>query len=185
MRPQDLIDGKSLAFADCRDSPPELCEWRPVFGWEAFYEISNCGQIRSIALGARRRRRRLLRLSTSSTGYLHLCLSARNRRIWKAVHRLVGETFLGTIPPRHEINHRDGNKQNNRVSNLEIVTHEENYHHAVRAGLMHHKLSDPDVRLIRQLRAAGWTSSRVAEKFGISDSHVRNITLRRDRRLVE
>lgn len=49
----------------------------------------------------------------------------------KMIHKLVAEAFLGNKPPKHEINHKDGNKSNNHASNLEYVTHKENIRHAL------------------------------------------------------
>lgn len=51
------------------------------------------------------------------------------------VHVLVAHAFLGPCPPDHEVNHKDGDKANNRWDNLEYLTHAENMQHAVRIGL--------------------------------------------------
>jgi hypothetical protein len=52
---------------------------------------------------------------------------------------LVAENFIGKRPKGYEINHKDGKKSNNRLNNLEWVTPKENYHHAVKLGLMPHR----------------------------------------------
>lgn len=49
---------------------------------------------------------------------------------WRYVHRLVYETFIGSIPDNYEINHKDGNKLNNSVDNLELLTHKDNIIHS-------------------------------------------------------
>lgn len=74
---------------------------------------------------------------SNGIGYLQVNLS--HNGIWKkkSVHRLVAETFLGK-QPNMEVNHKDGNKQNNCVENLEWVTHSENIKHAINNGLLKH-----------------------------------------------
>ena len=65
-------------------------------------------------------------------GYYRVNINGRGRD----VHRLVAEAFLGQPKPGFEVNHKDGNKLNNHVSNLEWVTHLENVQHAYRTGLI-------------------------------------------------
>ena len=69
------------------------------------------------------------------TGYCHLMLRKDGRYIGVRVHRLVAETFLGKPNFLCEVNHKDGNKQNNAVANLEWVSHSENVSHAYKKGL--------------------------------------------------
>lgn len=69
--------------------------------------------------------------SKSKTGYRSITY---NRKTW-LVHRMVWEAFNGLIPKGMQINHIDGNKSNNNLSNLEMVTPSENMRHAVRTGL--------------------------------------------------
>jgi hypothetical protein len=54
------------------------------------------------------------------------------KRIWKRVHRLVAEHFIGEIPPKMVINHKNFDKSDNRVDNLEIVTSSQNRLHYLR-----------------------------------------------------
>lgn len=66
----------------------------------------------------------------NSVGYLRVRLCKNGKRQHKLVHRLVYETFIGPIPENYEINHKDHNKYNNSINNLEVVTHSENLHKA-------------------------------------------------------
>lgn len=70
-------------------------------------------------------------LCMTNSGYLQFGLD--NKNVY--VHRIVYETFVGVIPKGYDINHIDGNKLNNNVSNLEAVTRSENQKHAARIGL--------------------------------------------------
>ena len=76
---------------------------------------------------------RLLKPRTHPSGYLYAGLfkgvGSSKQRLWRRVHRLVVESFIGPIPDGLEVNHKDLNKHNNNVSNLEIVTRRQNIIH--------------------------------------------------------
>lgn len=105
-------------------------EWRPVKGYEGFYEVSNKGNVRSLDRKSGRyvRKGRWLRpfLVPDENGYKHVCLSAYGVREQKAVHRLVAEAFVRNPDNKPQVNHIDENKLNNTADNLEWVTQQEN-----------------------------------------------------------
>lgn len=118
-------------------------EWRPVVGEEGLYEVSSAGDVRSLdraieivgrwGVARRRLAGRLLRSWPDCNGYRAVYLS---RRRAVNVHRLVALAFLGTPPPGcTDVNHRDGDKANNAVDNLEWCTRRENMVHARSLGL--------------------------------------------------
>jgi hypothetical protein len=76
---------------------------------------------------------RVLRPRTHPSGYLYYGLfvgiGPNKQRLWRRGHRIVAEAFIGKIPKGKEINHMDGNKHNNKVDNLEIMTRQENITH--------------------------------------------------------
>lgn len=104
------------------------------------------------------------------------------------MHRLVAECYIGEIPEGYCVNHKDGNKLNNRAENLEIVTYKENSQHALRMGLRvgdsgeknsMAKLSDERAtHLIRDLQA-GMTNDEAGEKYKL---HARYVSLIRHKR---
>jgi len=63
----------------------------------------------------------------SNRGYLRVKLYREPKRVWRRVHRMVAESFLGVAPSNYTVDHRDFNKRNNAVDNLQWVTREENY----------------------------------------------------------
>jgi hypothetical protein len=112
-------------------------EWRPCFGWEAQYAVSNLGRVRRVTSGKATRAGRLLKPSPiASGGYLAVTLpkpgSCEKIAMRVCVHRLVAEAFLGPRPAGMEINHKHQDRTDNRPENLEYVTREENLRHALR-----------------------------------------------------
>lgn len=111
--------------------------WKPMAGLEQRYEISNMGRVKSF-LYRGRHRTEILKPSVNHAGYLKVTLTDGKRRYIKRIHRLVYENFIGKIPQYktnkdgnliYEINHKDEDKTNNCVCNLELVTHTKNVNH--------------------------------------------------------
>lgn len=107
--------------------------WKDIKGYEGFYQVSNLGNVRSIAV--RRslhgkvyiiKRIRPMTPTDNGNGYLMIQLKADNRRKPVGVHRLVAEAFLPKIPGKEVIHHKDHDGHNNSVDNLEWVTQQEN-----------------------------------------------------------
>lgn len=104
------------------------------------YEVSSRGRVRSYHSGGPV----ILSCSMSTNGYVQVQLRGRERRTAR-VHALVAEAFLGERQPGMEVNHKDANKTNNSITNLEWVTKSENMRHAVRIGsLVPHKAFGED-----------------------------------------
>lgn len=103
--------------------------WKDVLGFEGAYQVSNIGNVRNKKSG------RKLNPSKASTGYMmvDLRIGEINKRKNATVHRLVMESFLGYKPL--DVNHIDGNKGNNMITNLEYCTREYNLKHALKTGL--------------------------------------------------
>lgn len=110
--------------------PPWLCgeaeeEWRPFR--DGTYDVSSHGRIRRAKPGIATFVGRPVQPVASGTGYAQVHLS--RQRFY--VHRVVAETFLGPCPDGHLVNHKDANKTNNALSNLEYVTARQNVQHAL------------------------------------------------------
>ena len=109
---------------------PAVEVWRPVKGFEGFYEVSDQGRVRSldrVVRGANAMsdsyqinlKGRILNKGTALNGYQFVVLSKEGKHKHATVHRLVAEAFIPNPDNLPEINHKDENKANNVVSNLE------------------------------------------------------------------
>ena len=125
--------------------------WKAIQGYEGYYEVNDLGEVRSLdryvtdSSGAKSGKRRLLKgammkLTESKaqyggTGYLVVNLR-KNHTSWVVpVHILVAKAFIPNPDNMPTVNHKDGNKLNNRVSNLEWVSYSDNNVHALKNGL--------------------------------------------------
>lgn len=175
-------------------------EWRPIEGFEGCYEVSSEGRVRSLSRTIIRRDGKPLTLhgmvldaKPNSRGYPRVTLSAQGHPAWRTVHSLVAAAFL-PLPPgpigsgidEYTVNHKDGDKTNNRVINLEYVTGANNVLHAREAGLLdvrgskngRAKVTPELVREIRGLYAQGARQVDLAEMFGIDQTNISRIVRR-------
>jgi len=116
--------------------------WKDVVGYEGYYQISRFGQVKRVSQDKKTRRIRNkyippLKKTIGTTGYYHVHLAVDKNHKNYRVHRLVAAAFIPNPENKPCINHIDGNKLNNHVSNLEWCTMKENSQHAVRIGLHH------------------------------------------------
>lgn len=116
--------------------------WKDVFGYEGLYKVSPNGEVKSLDIyqtlcdGRKRLRKgRILKAFLDSDGYYVVNLSKYNIVTMKKNHRLVGEAFIPNPENKATINHKDGIKTNNNVTNLEWNTSLENTQHAKKLGL--------------------------------------------------
>lgn len=118
-----------------------MSEWRPINGFEGIYEVNDVGQVRSLPRmvngrdGFPRKRPGCTKKAINIHGYLYYSLSKGGKDKRFAAHRLVAEAFIPNPEKKPEVNHKDGDKHNNSVDNLEWVTRTENHHHAIAHGL--------------------------------------------------
>ena len=167
--------------------------WKPVVGYEGYYEVSDMGRVKSldrVVVDPRGweydRLGQIIAACDHGEGYLVLNLAVDTRKTLYLVHRLVGEAFFGLCPEGCQTNHKNGIKADNRVANLEFVTRGENMRHAFRTGLYdsnigenHYRalLTEDDVLAIRSRYGAGGVTQRqLAEKYGVSRENISGIT---------
>ena len=139
------------------------------------HAVNDCGDVINI------RHRATLKPGVNKKGYLTVCLENKRTR---AIHRLVAETFIPNPENKPQVNHIDGNKQNNNVDNLEWCTNSENIRHAfdnnlidtnkisqAMSGTNNHraKLTEQEVREIRDLCYLN-NDSEIAKLYFVSRS---------------
>ena len=149
------------------------------------YSASSCGRLRAERPKSLRRSAKIIKQSTHAKGYLVVWLrSDDGSHATVLVHRLVALAFLGPCPAGKQVNHKNGDKADNRIANLEYVTPSENHLHAFRTGLRSPKrgaeskcssLSDCEVSALKARRAAGERGVDLAVEYGVSAQTICNI----------
>ena len=148
-------------------------QWRMVYGLEDWYEVSSSGRVRRLKAACGTHTGKIITPVLSTLGYLEVRFSIRGRQVRKGLHLVVMEAFNGPRPPDHETNHKDGNKLNCHLDNLEWCTRGDNIRHSFRTGLRkaNRKLTPDQAVEVRTLR--GVTPQRVlAKRYGISASKI-------------
>ena len=157
--------------------------WRPVKGFEHSHEVSDLGRVRTLDRPLVYKDGRSGRLAgrylsgSVRDDYIVVHLSPTKKR---HVHRLVAEAFLPATEYRQTVNHINGNKHDNRASNLEWATYAQNNNHARSTGLLNQhgencnltKFSDDLVQAAKRVHARYKPSYReLADLFGMSPMH--------------
>lgn len=107
----------------------DLIEWRDTYIYGEQYQVSNTGIVRNKITG------HIITPQQDNKGYLRLRLSFHNKKATAKVHRLVAIAFIPNPENKPQVNHKDTDKHNNNVDNLEWATNGENQIHAYRTGL--------------------------------------------------
>lgn len=149
-------------------------EWRPIPGYEGFYDVSSCGTVRSLDRfindykGGHWHRGRILTPNYNHQ-YARVSLSKEGVVVYRNIHDLVAMAFLNFEPTSgFVIDHLDGCKTNNHISNLEVVSQCENVRRASIKGNLS-KLTDAQVKEIKNLYQTGrYTLVDLAKIFQVS-----------------
>lgn len=159
--------------------------WKDIPNYEGMYQVSSLGRVKSLdrtivnSLGRIIKYKGKIRATQKhNQGYLSLCL--RNGAKQYLVHRLVASAFIENKQNKEFVNHKNGDKTDNRVENLEWCTRQENENHAFKTGLKNSsgtantqaKLKDSDVIYIRNTTLP---SKRLAHKFKVSCATINRV----------
>lgn len=147
----------------------EVEEYRDVVGFEDYFQISNLGNVFS------KRSNRILKQTKSKTGYWTFGTRINGIAHRFYVHRRVAMAFLPNELNKPFVNHKDGCKTNNILSNLEWVTHAENVAHAWATGLRNRKLT---VEQVLEIRASTKSYRELASIYGLSHVSIGHIKRR-------
>lgn len=167
-------------------------EWRPIKGYKDRYEVSNYGRVRGPRgfIGWKGKNRyRIASLHGERRDPLKVPVSGRHFKyeVKVYIHQLVMEAFVGPCPEGLEINHIDGSRDNNRLDNLEYITHGANIKHAYTLGKRKpngdYKHTKEIVETLYQRVQAGEKIIRVARDLGIKERMGYELLYRREHRL--
>ena len=124
-------------------------EWRDIEGYENLYQVSNLGRVKSVERTVRIGRgyriipERIRKARKNNCGYLYVGLNKDGKKKQYFVHRLVATAFCDNLMGYTEVNHKDEDKQNNCMENLEWCTSKQNCNHGTRSKKVAEKLSKP------------------------------------------
>lgn len=176
-------------------------EWRPVSGFIGLYEVSSEGRVRSLHRTiVRKDGKRLfipgkiLNAKPNNRGYPKVSMCHKGTAKEASVHSIVAAAFLpkppgpmGSKRGEYNVNHKDGDKTNNCMENLEYITNLDNVIHARKTGLLdvrgtgngRAKLDSDSVRKIRTMYAQGHKQVELAAQFSICQTTISRVILRK------
>lgn len=155
--------------------------WKDKKDYEGHYQVSNCGRVKSLRRLVTNQynsfyiEEKILKPKKDRYGYLYVNLYKNNIKKVYQVHRLVAEAFIDNPDNLPQVNHRDENKLNNNVDNLEWCTHEYNINYGTRNKKVSKKLSKPvlqytlDGEFVRE-----WKSTMECGRNGYNQGHIVN-----------
>ena len=109
-------------------------EWKEVYGFDVLYEISNMGRLRTKHDSHKGYQKdyKYLTPTDNGNGYLRVNIKRKSKQTTVYIHKLVAEAFIDNPQGYCEVNHKDENKTNNNVSNLEWISHIDNCNYGTR-----------------------------------------------------
>lgn len=155
--------------------------WEAAKGFEGYYLISPNGEVYSVRSG-----RQLKPFTSRDDGYVQIELNLNGAATKHLIHRMVAEAYIPNPDNLPCVNHKDGNKQNNCVENLEWVSYGDNMKHASEHGLLKtkgennpaSKLTEEDVRFIKKVYRKGdreFGTAALGRKFGVDHKAIYSI----------
>ena len=168
-------------------------EWKELKESQGKYLISNYGRVKSLKSG----REKILKTRKTHDGYLRYSLSFQGKAKTMRAHRLVAEYFIDNPFNKPTVNHIDGNKENNRVDNLEWSTLKEQMQHAYSNNLKepvqgilqgNSVLTEKEVKEIREIyksHSKEFGMIALAKKYNVSVSTINKCVGRRSYKNVK
>lgn len=172
-------------------TPNSMTAWKDIRGYEGIYQIASNGDIKSLDrmdAAGRKLTGKPKKTMTSNIGYIRVALTRECISNVFLVHRLVAESFIPNHDNKTQVNHIDGNKANNDISNLEWVTASENIRHAVTTGLRvaargsthgNASMDEFKVRLVKSMIQEGMGDTKIARSLEITRNAVKEIRANR------
>lgn len=173
-------------YSSYKNASSESILYEPIPGYEGYYVVSPQGEVFSLPRvvkgkgnSSQIRKAHKLRHDISK-GYHRVTLFKENVRTRYMVHRLVAMVYVPNPCNKPEVNHIDGDKDNNDASNLEWVTSSENQIHAFSTGLQkgkptNYKLTEIEVEEIKRRLSKGERGCDLSKIYGVSQQAISNI----------
>jgi len=168
-------------------------KWKDIKNYEGYYQVSNKGKVRGVARlinggGSQNKRfikEKVLKNHVKQNGYCQVRLTKDGISKDFLVHRLVAISFKGTIEGSPHVNHIDGNKQNNKLDNLEWCNTFENMQHAFDIGLVdnrgikspNNKYSEAQILLVKKLLQEGHSNVTISKMTGVNRTTVYRVKI--------
>lgn len=145
--------------------------WKTIPFGDNNYQISNLGRVKNTLSNI------ILKQSIAGRGYLKVALYSRGHGKQHYIHRLLAEAYLENHNSEPTVNHKDGDKTNNVLSNLEWLSYSENNKHAFLKGLKSNKSNSRPVECLKEgVVIARFASTREgARKMGCFQSNIRKV----------
>lgn len=169
-------------MSDCSKHKKELFgqdHWKDIPGFEGLYKISISGDVESFRI--KRNPQHVILKPVLANGYKRVCLCKDSKVFYKRIHSLVAQTFIPNQNGYPVINHRDGNKLNNDINNLEWCTSADNIRHAVKTGLIstqygqYSRMSKLTEEQAIYIFNSNETISALSKQYGVSNSTINAI----------
>ncbi|PGA79627.1 hypothetical protein COL94_28860 [Bacillus wiedmannii] len=160
---------------------------KDIKGYEGLYEIAENGKIfrkecviEYADKNGRKHNKKIKRKELKQhvhEGGCQVSLSKNGKRKCVLIHRLIAQTFIPNTENKFQVNHVNGIKTDNRVSNLEWVDITENQKETVKRGTKHtlSKLNDDDVKAILKMSANGISQMKISKVFNVSRSLISHV----------
>lgn len=148
--------------------------WKEIEGYEGLYQVSTHGRVRSLNYN-HTGKTQILSQSKDKDGYFKVVLSKNGKRKCYGVHRLVAQNFIPNWFDEQQVNHRDENKQNNRVTNLEWCSVKYNINY----GTHNERIKESKSKPVLQFTKTGefvreWSSTMEVGRNGFTQQQVSN-----------
>ena len=144
--------------------------WKDIKGFEGHYQVSNLGRVKSLKRG----KERILKPGRDTYGYLRVILWKNNKMKMCYIHRLVAQAFLPNPQNLPQINHKNEDKTDNKVENLEWCDSRYNNNYGTRTQRQVEKLSKPVIQFTKDGKLVKeWKSTHDVERnLGYSHGHI-------------
>lgn len=137
--------------------------WKDIKCFEGLYEVSNFGNVRN------KKTKKSISIDASNS-YAKITISKSRKYFKKYVHRVVYESHIGPLVEGYQINHKDFNRLNNHVSNLEQVTVFENNLHSRDRNFF--KI---DFKMAKEMRESNLNSRELSKFYDLNDRQIRRV----------